>query len=142
MIYRLDTFEQTSDLRRKNLARECNVLLVDDHYDTCEALQRMLEARGVSTQFVLDPDAAIDFLKGHTPEVIVLDDMMPGKTGVELLKELKEDPRLNQIKVIFYSAVFDFDRKRVAEQLGASDWMVKGTVRMSDIADRVVELCG
>src|SRR5258707_244458 len=109
----MDQLELHRDVQDQKFSRRAfMVLIVDDHHDTCEALQRMLQARGINAQFALDAASAMQHMKNELPQVVILDDMMPGKTGMELLKDIKTDPLLSDVPVIFYSAVFDFDRTK------------------------------
>src|SRR5438477_1258170 len=113
------------------------ILIVDDHFDSCEVLKRLLAQRGLEARCAHSAHEAMEMLKEFTPTVAVLDDMMPEATGVDLLKEMRRNPETAGIRVIFFSAVFDYDRQREAKRLGAKDWMVKGTVRMSELVDRI-----
>jgi len=113
------------------------VLIVDDHADSANALKRLLEHRGLEAKCAFGARDAIEFLRHTKPDLIVLDDMMPDASGVDVLQQMRNDPELKGIKVVFYSAVFDYERKQQAERLGISDWMVKGTMKMSEIVDRI-----
>jgi len=117
------------------------ILIVDDHHDSCDVLQRLLAQRGLEARCAHSAREAMELLREWTPTVAVLDDMMPDETGMELLSELRKKPETAGIRVMFYSAVFDFDRQREAQRLGAKDWMVKGTVRMSELVDRIANMC-
>src|SRR5947207_1889278 len=88
------------------------ILIVDDHKDTCEALQRLLERKGMHSTYVLSGDEAIEFCKTNRPDVVVLDDMMPGKSGMEVFHAFLKNPALAGVKVLFYSAVFDFKKQQ------------------------------
>jgi CheY-like chemotaxis protein len=116
------------------------ILVVDDHPDSCDVLRRLLSQRGLEAKCAQSAHEATALMEQSKPNVIVLDDMMPDTTGLTLLKQIRDNPEWADIKVIFYSAVFDFDRKREAQRLGVKDWLVKGTVRMSDLIDLIAEM--
>src|SRR5205814_10329493 len=76
------------------------ILVVDDHKDTCDALERLLKHKGYEATCVESADEAIRFLRRELPALIILDEMMPGMNGLELLHLLREDPRYDHIPVI------------------------------------------
>jgi CheY-like chemotaxis protein len=120
--------------------RRSMILIVDDHQDTCEAMQRLLTRKGLSAQYVLSGDEALEFCKVTKPDVIVLDDMMPGKSGLEVFHDFLKDPSMTGTKVIFYSAIFDFKKSQEAQRLGARAWMVKGTIHINEVINRIAAL--
>ena len=74
------------------------------------------------------------------PKVVVLDEMMPGMTGLEVLRAIRENPDLTDTRVVFYSAVFDWEKQRDAKMLGAVAWYVKGVSRLTEVIGTVEEL--
>jgi CheY-like chemotaxis protein len=113
------------------------VLIVDDHKDTCEVLQRMLTRTGMPAEYALDAIQAMEAIHKTKPAVILLDQMMPGYTGFDLLRSLRENPRLKDIPVIFFSVVFDWSLYQKAMRLGAHRWFVKGAVPLTEVVDAV-----
>jgi PleD family two-component response regulator len=126
-----------SGFERGIVSHEAMVLIVDDHVDSCMALKRLLEHKGVEARCVFGAQDALRFLHESKADVVVLDDMMPDGSGLDVLTALRKDASLADVKVVFYSAVFDDDRMRQAMRLGVKDWMVKGTMQMSQIVDRI-----
>src|SRR3954451_22043552 len=100
-------------------------LIVDDHTDTCRALKRLLTRSGYSAECVHDGSEALVFLKTNHPRLIVLDEMMPNMSGMDLLRVMKTDPHLRDLRVIFYSASTDPATRAAAIKLGAVDWLTK-----------------
>jgi CheY-like chemotaxis protein len=115
------------------------ILIVDDHQDTCEVLAKLCERRGLPARYALSGEDALRTLHTDPPRVVVLDQMMPGKTGLDVLEHLAGDGRLDDVQVIFLSAVFDWQSYQKALRLGAKAWLVKGTVRLTDVVDRVAD---
>jgi len=116
------------------------ILIVDDHGDTCQALSRLLENRGYETHCAQNAIDAMEFLGSHLPDLIILDEMMPDMTGLELLRQLRGDPRFDQLPVIFYSAGWSPEKRLDAGRLGAPDWITKGLSGWDELFDRVQRL--
>ena len=80
------------------------VLIVDDDPVICDVLSVIFEGEGLETHAVYRGEAAIEWAKGHSPQAIILDLMMPGIDGWETCRRLKEDPRTARIPVIVLTA--------------------------------------
>ncbi len=73
----------------KNLNRDIDILIVDDDKDVCEYMELLLSPIGYRVTAVTDPTTALEVLKGQEFHVVVLDIMMPGLSGMELLEEIR-----------------------------------------------------
>jgi PleD family two-component response regulator len=102
------------------------VLVVDDHEDTCEMVARLLRLHGLKSRYVTDPTEALGVMREEPPEVVILDQTMPGVTGTELLTAMRADSVLARVPVIMYSAAFDHGLAQQALAMGASEWLIKG----------------
>ena len=80
------------------------VLVVDDEIDILDSLEAVLEIDGYDTVRCSDPLKALDLMRTHTPDLIILDVMMPMKSGPEILLEMKAQSDLKHIPVILMSA--------------------------------------
>jgi CheY-like chemotaxis protein len=83
------------------------VLIVDDDPGIRSVVRMILESRGMRVEEAASGEEALDKLKegGVKPELVLLDVMMPGMTGWEVLEELKSDPELRSIPVVMLSAL-------------------------------------
>lgn len=114
------------------------ILIVEDHPDTADMLRRYLARKGYAAEVAPDGDSALEMFSHRRPTCVILDETMPGRTGLAVLRELKGMPDAQDVPVFFYSAVFDQGKQREAEALGASGWYVKGISRLTDLMDKVV----
>jgi CheY-like chemotaxis protein len=102
-----------------------NILLVDDDRQTRLKLTRILEAQGHTVNAVESGQTALKTLAGELFDVILLDILMPGMDGFEVLETLKADTRLSNIPVIVISAVEDEHSEDKCMQLGAQAYLSK-----------------
>lgn len=105
------------------------ILIVDDYRDSAEALCSLLTVQGYHCQWAGSGHEALALIRNHPPEqplLVVLDEMMPEMSGVEVLKTIRSDPKISQTTVIIYSAGFDVEKRDEALTLGASAWLLKG----------------
>ena len=102
-----------------------DVVVVDDDADTCRVLGRLLRARGHAAVCLLDGRAALDHLAGHVPHLVLLDLMMPGLSGLDVLGQIRSDDRLAAVAVVLYTAAMDPNLTRHARAAGAADVVLK-----------------
>jgi len=106
------------------------ILIVDDFADGAESLCRLLTAIGYDCRWVTGGRDALAAIRSHPAEMpllVVLDEMMPDIGGVEVLQELRSDPRTVHTPVIMYSAGFDVAKEDLAKVMGALAWIPKGS---------------
>lgn len=102
-----------------------SVLVVDDHPDLGPVLARLLQRAGHQVDFVSDGQSALDYARAQRPALMILDIMMPGMTGFDVLRTMQQDPDLKQLAVVVYSALNDPATRAKAMELGAKDFLVK-----------------
>src|SRR5687768_3911790 len=110
-----------------------NVLIVDDDVDGCKPLVRLLQYVGHRPFFVHDGRAALSLLDQVRPDMILLDVMMPGLNGIEVLKTIRSHPIHKDLPVVVYSALSDAQTRDSAMQNGAQSYLVKSKASFSDI---------
>lgn len=99
------------------------ILVVDDEIEACNALKEFLGLKGYEVYTAQDGKTAIDKVQELRPQLILLDMIMPGMHGIEVLKEIKKiDP---EIGVIMVTVVTDEAQAKKALKLGAYDYITK-----------------
>lgn len=100
------------------------ILIVDDEQDILDLLRFNLESEGYETVTVGDGLQALELAK-QRPDLIILDVMLPGKDGWEVMRELRQSPITQKIPVIFLTAKAGEIDEVVGLELGADDYVVK-----------------
>ena len=106
-----------------NLDVPPKILLVDDEKEFVHTLSERLQTRNIESSVVYDGEQAIDFVKKDEPNVIVLDLMMPGIDGLEVLRRVKRDHP--QVEVIILTGHGSEKEEKTAEELGAFAYLHK-----------------
>lgn len=100
------------------------LLLVDDQIETIELLEGIL-GEHYQLHFALDGETALALALALIPDLILLDVLLPGGNGFEVLTRLKADPLTASIPVIFITGLTDAQAETRGLQLGAADYLTK-----------------
>jgi len=104
------------------MSQGARILVVDDEPQIRRSLQVNLEAKGYAVTTAEDAEQALQAAANRTPDVIVLDLLMPGMDGMELTRKIREH---SAVPIIFLSAIGDERKKVEALELGADDYVTK-----------------
>jgi len=99
------------------------VLLVDDEEDFVSTLSERLQLRDIVTLVATDGDQALDIMMSEQPPVVVLDVMMPGIGGIEVLQQIKR--RYPETQIILLTGQGTTRDGIKAMRLGAYDFLMK-----------------
>ncbi len=112
-------------VRRERGPAEGVVLVVDDDEGNREFLARHLRREGHTILAVAGGNDALELLAARPIDLVLLDVMMPGMTGYDVLRRLKSDPRLHDIPVLMISSLDEVESVACGIELGAEDYLSK-----------------
>lgn len=98
------------------------ILVVDDEPQIRRSLQVNLESKGYAVETAATGEEAISAFRSRRPDVIILDLLMPGLKGAEVVRRIRE---MSPVPIIVLSAVGEESKKVEALELGADDYMTK-----------------
>lgn len=114
-----------------------NVLLVEDDVILRHVLSGQLTANGFSVSEAQNGEEALEILKIEKPDVILLDLILPGIDGFEVLKQVKGDLLLKSIYIMVLSNLGDDEAIKKAFGLGADDYFVKAQYPIKSVIDKL-----
>lgn len=103
------------------------ILIIDDDVDTLKLVGLMLERHGYEIVVASSGALGIEKAKEETPQLILLDIMMPDMDGYEVTRRLRSDPILTHIPIIMFTAKTMVDDKVAGFEAGVDDYLTKPT---------------
>ena len=117
------------------------ILIVEDDKFLRELIIRKLNAENFETVDAVDGEEGLRALKeGAKPDLILLDLILPGIDGFEVLTRIKEDPVLASIPVIIFSNLGQREDVERGLKLGADDYLVKAHFTPNEIVEKVKQV--
>jgi DNA-binding response OmpR family regulator len=102
------------------------LLVVDDNIDNADLLRDYLAARGFHVVVAHSGDEALAQFEQIRPALVLLDVMMPGRSGWDVCRLMKQHPDHGKsVRIIMVTALRDWDDKQSALQEGADDYLTK-----------------
>lgn len=113
------------------------ILVVEDEEVLAKVFQEKLEKSGYEVKVAGDGEEAISLAISFKPDAIVLDLLLPKKTGFEVLETLKADGELKVIPVVVVSNLGEDSDIKKALSLGAADYYVKSEHPINEIVEKI-----
>jgi DNA-binding response OmpR family regulator len=102
-----------------------HVLVVEDEPNIIEAISFILSREGFRVDSHSNGLDAAEAVRARAPDLLILDAMLPGRSGYDILRELREDPGTAALPILMLTARGQSRDREMAERAGASQFMTK-----------------
>ena len=116
---------------------EKTILIIEDDKFLRELISQKLNKENYKVVEAVDGEEGIKKVKEEKPDLILLDLILPGIDGFEVLSRVKEDPSLNKIPVIVLSNLGQRDDVEKGLKLGAVDYLIKAHFTPGEIIEKI-----
>lgn len=123
--------------KEKNFSNKYKILVVDDESEITDSIAYMLKREGYEVETAYDGKEALEKINIFSPDVIVLDVMMPEFNGYDICKSIEKE---NNIGIIMLTAKAGLIDKVLGLELGADDYLTK-PFEMIELLARIKSLC-
>ena len=117
------------------------VLLIEDEPNIIEAIRFILSRDGWRVDTHSDGKTAFEAVLARSPDLVILDVMLPNRSGYDVLNDIRADAAIKDVPVLMLTARGQKKDRELAEKLGASRFMTK-PFSNGEILDTVRELAG
>lgn len=118
------------------------ILIVEDDQAFFNVCATELKLKGYDVVHVADGNLAVAKIKEETPDLVLLDIILPGVNGLDILRELKESDETKVIKVVMLTNFGTDDNISKAVELGADDYFMKYNVVPSELSEKLAPYLG
>ena len=118
-----------------------DILIAEDEPSILESLDFILRRAGWTISAVTDGDAALEAVRRLKPRMLVLDVMLPKRSGFDVLKQIRADPDSHALPVLILTAKGQQQDRRIAEEFGADVFVTKPYAN-ADVVGAVRQLLG
>lgn len=115
------------------------LLVIEDNPLLTGLYQAAFTKQGMEALFAQSGEEGLKLAREKKPQVVALDLLMPGISGLEVLKQLKQDPATKDIKVIIATVMSDERSKQAVLKLGAVDYIVKSDFKLEQVVERMMK---
>jgi len=114
------------------------VMWVEDDQFLSDLISRKLSKQGCKLMFASTGEDALKIVKSETPDIIILDILLPGINGFDVYEQMKKMPHLKDVPVIILSNFSQQSQIDRGKQLGAARFLVKATIVLDDLVKEIV----
>lgn len=114
------------------------ILVVEDEPNLLEAIKRKLEKENVNVLTAETGEQALGALEKQKPDLVWLDILLPGINGLEVLRSIRNNPLLKDLKVVAVSVSGGDDKIKEARALNVDDYIIKSENTLALITKRVL----
>ncbi len=118
------------------------VLFVEDDEAFYSLCAMELKMKGYDVIHISDGSLAVEKIRIEKPDLVLLDIVLPGMNGLDILKDMKSDEELKVIKVAMLTNFGMDDNVNKAMDLGADGYMMKYNIVLSELPDKVAAILG
>jgi len=113
------------------------ILLIEDDKFLRELMVKKLLTMDYDVAFAVDGESGLSMIKEVKPDVVLLDLILPGINGFEVLEKAKQDPEIADIPVIILSNLGQKEDIERGQELGAADFMIKAHFTPQEVANKI-----
>ena len=123
-----------------NVSAQKTILIVEDDEFLRSLTAKRLEKENYHIEVAVDGENAISAFESLKPDLILLDLLLPGKDGFEVLKKIRETEATKSLPVIIFSNLGQKEDIEKAKALGVDDFLIKANFTLDDVVGKIKKL--
>lgn len=126
-----------ADQQDNNANPKKTLLVIEDDLFLIRAYQVKFEKEGFNVLVATEGTSALAYLQKDPPDLIMLDLMLPGISGFDVLTEIRKNDKWKDVPVIILTNLGQEQDKKRGEEFGVKDYIVKANVKIAEVVERV-----
>lgn len=118
------------------------ILIVEDDDSLYAMYEPEFKLRGLALFRASNVAEGLKIARSEKPDIVLMDIVLPDKTGIQALEEIKADPELKKLKVIMLTNFGNEENINKAIDMGAEDFILKYKVVPSEVVDKLEQILG
>lgn len=118
------------------------ILIIEDEPLLRDVLAKSLECEGFTILKAENGVRGKEVASSRKPDLILLDLILPGEDGFEVLSALSTNPETRNIPVVVLSNIADVGAKERCKQAGVVDYLIKVDYRLDQLGEKIKQICG
>lgn len=120
------------------------ILIIEDDEFLQSMESKKLTEKGYNILPAINSENAFKFIKDGSNKIdlILLDLLLPGTNGFEILKQIREDEKYSMVPIIIFSNLFNDEDIKKANTLGANEFLIKSNFTLDELAEKIIKLIG
>lgn len=115
------------------------ILIIEDEATLQRSLMEFIGGESFEVSCASDGEAGLEMAKSKSPDLIILDIILPKMDGFEVLEEIKNDPKIKNIPVILLTNLESPEDIQKAFEKGATTYLVKSEYKLEDVVKKIKE---
>lgn len=136
----VSTSEEASGLKPSGRLKGKKILWVEDDAFISDIITRKFQSEQCELVHLMDGEGAVEKIKDMMPDIILLDILLAGMSGYDILETIKADPKISAIPVILLSNLGQKEDVEKGEKLGAKKFIIKATVTLDEIITEIADI--
>lgn len=124
------------------MEKKKKILIIEDEKSLVDVMRMKLRGLGYEVDCAQNGEEGLEKAKEGKPDAILLDIIMPGMNGYEVLERLKADPETETIPVVILSNSGRDEEVEKGRKLGAVDFLIKSQLSLEEMAEKAEQLAG
>lgn len=113
------------------------ILIVEDEAVLGQMYKEKFESSGFSADLVISAEDALEYLKTKKPGIVLLDILLPQKSGIDFLRELKKSNKNKNLLIVAFSNYDDPNTKKEAAELGIKEYLLKTQFTPTELVEKI-----
>ncbi len=119
---------------------KCKILIIEDETALLYALKAELSQNNFEVLTAVDGEKGLEAIEQEKPNVVILDLLLPGIDGFEILRRTKKNPATKNIPIIVITNLGDKESFEKGKKLGADDYLVKTDYSLEEVIKKLNNL--